>query len=527
MMVLAVLSQGERTPSAKIHSHDSQPRMSSSPLSGTFLSGRYRLSSKLGSGGMSTVYLAQDEVLDRPVAVKLLHREISEEADQLERFRREARAAARLSHPNLVSVIDAGEDEGRPYIVFEYVEGETLKQRIQGQDEMPIDEAVAYAIEIGRGLIAAHGRKLVHRDVKPQNILIDPDGRAKVTDFGIARSLESKGMTATGRVLGTTDYVSPEQAMGEEVDERSDVYSLGVVLYEMLTGDVPFSAETQVGVAMKHVNEPLPDVQIRRPEVSAAVASVVDRSTTKDPRDRYNSVGEMVRDLEATLEVEAARGGGPSGGQATTVLDSVPKNRRRLGVGRSNLGLIMGMLGIAAAGAALVFGGDRLPDIGGDEGGGGNGAEAVKLDPQGAEEFDPEPGDGKETETARLAVDGDPTGSAWSTEHYDTEDFGGIKDGVGLIVQVSGEPAEATAIEIRAASAGWDAEIYTAPGEPPASLEEWGEPISTITGGGAAETVDLAGDPVKSLLVWITKPPPSEEQEGRFQMQIAEVRLLG
>ncbi|HEX5893519.1 MAG TPA: serine/threonine-protein kinase, partial [Solirubrobacterales bacterium] len=252
------------------------------------LSSRYRLESKLGSGGMSTVYLALDEVLDRPVAVKLLHREISDQPDQLERFRREARAAARLSHPNLVGVIDAGEDEGRPYIVFEYIEGRTLKRRIQEEGGLPIDEAVAYAIEIGRGLTAAHARKLVHRDVKPQNVLIDPDGRAKVTDFGIARSLEQEGMTATGRVLGTTDYVSPEQAMGEDVDERSDVYSLGVVLYEMLVGDVPFRAETQVGVAMKHVNQPLPDVQTRRPEVSASVAAVIDRATTKDPRDRYS-----------------------------------------------------------------------------------------------------------------------------------------------------------------------------------------------------------------------------------------------
>ena len=299
-------------------------------LSSTVLSGRYRLESKLGSGGMSTVYLALDEVLDRPVAVKLLHREISEEADQLERFRREARSAARLSHPNLVGVIDAGEDDGRPYIVFEYIDGRTLKRRIQDEGPLPVDEAVAYGIEIGRGLTAAHARKLVHRDVKPQNVLIDPDGRAKVTDFGIARSLESKGLTATGRVLGTTDYVSPEQAMGEDVDERSDVYSLGVVLYEMLTGDVPFQAETQVGVAMKHVNEPMPDVQAKRPEVSAVVASVVDRATTKDPRDRYNSVAEMVRDLEQTLEVEAARRGGTTG-EATSVLDSVPKSRRPAG----------------------------------------------------------------------------------------------------------------------------------------------------------------------------------------------------
>src|SRR5687768_8819817 len=233
---------------------------------------------------MSTVYLALDETLERYVAIKVLHREMSDEPDQLERFRREARAVAQLSHPNVVAVIDAGEDSGHPYIVFEYVEGETLKQRIDRLGKLPVDEAVAYAIEIGRGLQLAHARQLVHRDVKPQNVLIDAEGRAKVTDFGIARSLESDGLTKTGRVLGTTDYVSPEQAMGQDVDARSDVYSLAVLLYEMLTGKVPFEAETLVGVAMKHVNEPMPNVQQRRPEVSSAVAAAIERATDKEPK---------------------------------------------------------------------------------------------------------------------------------------------------------------------------------------------------------------------------------------------------
>ena len=163
-----------------------------SSLIGTVLSGRYRLESKLGSGGMSTVYLARDSTLERWVAVKVMHREMSDQPDQIERFRREARAVAQLSHPNVVAVIDAGEDGGHPYIVFEYVDGETLKQRIERVGPLPVDEATAYAIEIGRGVLAAHARRLVHRDVKPQNVLIDSEGRAKVTDFGIARSEERR-----------------------------------------------------------------------------------------------------------------------------------------------------------------------------------------------------------------------------------------------------------------------------------------------------------------------------------------------
>ncbi len=489
-------------------------------LSSTVLSGRYRLESKLGSGGMSTVYLALDEVLDRPVAVKLLHREISDEADQLERFRREARAAARLSHPNLVGVIDAGEDDGRPYIVFEYIDGRTLKRQIQEEGPLPVDEAVAYAIEIGRGLTAAHARKLVHRDVKPQNVLIDPDGRAKVTDFGIARSLEQKGMTATGRVLGTTDYVSPEQAMGEDVDERSDVYSLGVVLYEMLTGDVPFQAETQVGVAMKHVNEPMPDVQAKRPDVSAVVASVVDRATTKDPRDRYSTVAEMVRDLEQTLEVEAARRGGTSG-EATSVLDSVPKARRRLGGGRRPwLGIVMGLVGIALIAAAVIFGGEQI----GNNSPSSGGSKEIRLPTDAASEFDPE-ADGRETGTQRLAVDSNPTGTAWTTEHYDTQDFGGLKDGVGLAID-AGNAVTATSIEIRSPTPGWDAQIYESDGSPPSDLFGWGQPVATVTDGGGNETVRLPGKPAQSFLIWITKPPHAKDDPGRYQMEISDVRLL-
>ncbi|HZK15566.1 MAG TPA: protein kinase, partial [Solirubrobacterales bacterium] len=324
----------------------------SSSMIGTVLSGRYRLEAKLGSGGMSTVYLASDDTLDRPVAVKVMHREMSEQEDQLQRFRQEARAVAKLTHPNVVAVIDAGEDGGHLYIVFEYVKGETLKQRIGRVGALDTQEAIAYAIEVGRGLSVAHARNMVHRDIKPQNVLIDEEGRAKLTDFGISRQLEQDGVTATGRVLGTTDYVAPEQAMGKDIDTRSDIYSLGVVLYEMLVGQVPFHADSQVGVAMKHVNEELPDVQRRRSEASAAVALVVERATAKNPDERYQTVAEMIDDLETALEVEAARAGSTTG-EATSVLDAVPPPQRKLS-GRARWSWAAIAILIVVGGGALL-----------------------------------------------------------------------------------------------------------------------------------------------------------------------------
>src|SRR5918911_4490299 len=283
-------------------------RSVSTPV-GTLLDARYRIDAVVGSGGMSTVYRAFDTVLERPVAIKLMHREIAGDSGQLERFRREARAVAQLNHPHIVQIIDAGEEDDTPYIVFEYVEGETLKQRIRRLGRLGVPEALAYAIEVARALHAAHERHIVHRDVKPQNVLIDAEGSAKVTDFGIARTLDEDGLTSDGRVLGTTDYVSPEQALGHPVGPQSDIYSLGIVLFEMLTGDVPFHGENQVAVAMKHVREDLPDVQKRRPDVSAALAAVLDRMTCRDLNRRHRSAAQLIDDLEEALAVETARRG--------------------------------------------------------------------------------------------------------------------------------------------------------------------------------------------------------------------------
>jgi beta-lactam-binding protein with PASTA domain/tRNA A-37 threonylcarbamoyl transferase component Bud32 len=290
---------------------------------GTLLSGRYRLDAQIGSGGMSTVFRAFDTVLERQVAIKLMHREIAGDSDQLERFRREARAVAQLNHPHVVGVIDAGEEGDphypTPYIVFEFVEGETLKERIRRHVRLPVSESIAYAIEIARALGAAHERQIVHRDVKPQNVLIDEEGSAKVTDFGIARSLDEEGLTADGRVLGTTDYVSPEQALGHEVNGQSDIYSLGVVLFEMLTGEPPFSGDTPVAVAYKHVREAAPRPSDRVLDVPPDLDTIVVSAMEKDLDVRYQSADDLRDDL-----VRFGRGKPPSAAPVTAAVAELP-----------------------------------------------------------------------------------------------------------------------------------------------------------------------------------------------------------
>ena len=437
-----------------------------STLVGIRLNGRYRLDAQIGAGGMSTVYRAFDTTLERRVAIKLMHREIASDSDQLERFRREARAVAQLSHPHIVGVIDAGEDEGRPYIVFEFVEGETLKDRIRRMGRLPVDEAIAYAIEIARALGAAHARGIVHRDVKPQNVLIDQQGSAKVTDFGIARVVDDTGLTAEGRVLGTTDYVSPEQALGQDVNGQSDIYSLGVVLYEMLTGDVPFHGENQVSVAMKHVREDLPDVQKRRPEVAAGLGVILDRMTCKDLKKRYPDAIDLQADLEEALSRELARTGRLTG-EATAVLRTLPAGaRRRLPLRMRRPVPILAVIAVlAAGGAAAAF----LLREGVQRTERGTGAGTVKPDPgtrvvsvkrTSASDFDPLGDNEEHADEDGLAVDKDP-GTSWSTEGYTSGSLG--KDGVGIYVDAD-PGVDARSIEIATPDPGWKAEVRVADG---------------------------------------------------------------
>ena len=488
---------------------------------GTTLSDRYRLQARIGAGGMSTVYRALDETLQRQVAVKLMNREVaSDQGDQLERFRREARAVAQVSHPHIVGVIDAGEDEGRPYIVLEYVEGENLKQRIQRQGRLPIAEAVAYAIEIARALGAAHARHIVHRDVKPQNVLIDEQGSAKVTDFGIARMLDEHGLTDDGRVLGTTDYVSPEQALGQPVTGQSDLYSLGVVLYEMLTGEVPFKGENQVAVAMKHVREVLPDVQSRRPEVSAALAAVLDTATAKHPGDRYADDGEMIAALEDVLTIETARAGSATG-EVTSVLRTLPSGSQRrvpLRVRRPGTVLPVALIVLALLGGGAAWlatrahrGTGRLAQPAPSQA-----LRQVQLCQSCAHDYNPDALGADKTQNPNqvgFAVDANPA-TAWTTQRYYDHTLG--KPGVGIYVDAK-PGTVAHELVIDTATPGWSAQIYARNSPPKPGTFDPGAggwaPVGAAANVHSKQDITLSGAGVRYryFLVWITKLPPARD----------------
>jgi serine/threonine-protein kinase len=266
----------------------------------TIVDGRYRILRRLGAGGMAEVYLAADSQLGRQVALKLLHRRFAEDEEFVERFRREASAAAGLQHPNVVQVFDRGEWDGTYYIAMEFLPGRSLKQVVQDHGALDPTLAADLAIQVLTAARFAHRRGIVHRDIKPHNVIVDDEGRAKVTDFGIARAGASD-MTETGSVMGTAQYLSPEQAQGHPVDARSDLYSIGVVLYEMLTGVVPFDAESPVTVALKQVSEaPVPAIQ-RNPAIPPALDAVVMHALRKDPNARFQDADEFIAALEHAL----------------------------------------------------------------------------------------------------------------------------------------------------------------------------------------------------------------------------------
>jgi beta-lactam-binding protein with PASTA domain len=266
-------------------------------LINSLFDGRYRIIRKLGSGGMANVYLAEDQELGRRVAIKILNDRHAGDEQFVERFRLEAKNAAGLSHPNIVSIYDRGEAEGTYYIAMEYLDGRSMKELILSRGPAPVSVAIDYARQVLAALRFAHRNGIVHRDIKPHNVLVDAEGHLKVTDFGIARAGASQ-MTEEGSIIGTAQYLSPEQARGTTVDQTSDLYSLGIVLYEMLTGNVPFTGDSPVEIAMKHLSATPQPLTVTRPDIPKSLESVVLRALAKDPAARYQSADEMDADLE-------------------------------------------------------------------------------------------------------------------------------------------------------------------------------------------------------------------------------------
>ena len=267
--------------------------------SGMLIGGRYEVLEKIGTGGMSDVYKAKDEKLNRLVAVKVLKQEFSENRNFVSKFRVEAQAAAGLMHPNIVNVYDVGEEDGIHYIVMELVEGITLKKYIERKSRLTIKEAISIAIQVSMGIEAAHNNHIIHRDIKPQNIMISKEGKVKVTDFGIAKAASSN--TITSNVMGSVHYTSPEQARGGFSDEKSDIYSLGITMFEMLAGRVPFNGDTTVSIAIKHIQDELPDIREFVPEIPVSVENIIIKCTQKSPDRRYQCMEDIIKDLKHSL----------------------------------------------------------------------------------------------------------------------------------------------------------------------------------------------------------------------------------
>ena len=465
---------------------------------GELLAGRYELQDVAGSGGMSSVYRARDTVLERTVAIKILHEQYSDDPEYVERFRREARALAQLNHPNIVTVIDRGEFEGRQFIVFEHVEGENLKELVDREGQLPVDRALAPVHQVARGLDFTHDHGVIHRDVKPHNVLIDEDGVAKVTDFGIARSLDpADGLTETGTLLGTSEYIAPEQASGARVDERSDQYSLAVVLYELLTGEPPYTGDNFMAVAMKHIQQPVPRVRDVRPDVAPRIDAIVARAMAKRPDDRFPSTEAMMAALEAAqagrdsapVPVAQADDGATESIPVPGPLPAVERSRRRF-----PLPIVIGLVGVGVAVLvlSLIIAGGGTDALTGD-GGGGSGGSGDRVGLVAVSDFDPDGDETEHPEAVPAATDGDSE-TSWTTESYSSFD----KAGVGIVLDAESN------VELSDLTVTTDTPGYTA------VIEASNRPDSgfkTVSDSQTVEdqtTFDLEGGSYRYYLVWIT-----------------------
>ncbi len=475
---------------------------------------RYVLEEPIARGGMATVYKARDEVLARLVAVKVLHPELAEDPDFLQRFRTEALAAARLSHPNIVQTFDTGQDEdGRHYIVMEYCGAGTLENMLRVEGPLVADRAVAIVGHVCDALAYAHDHDVIHRDVKPGNVLVTPEGTVKVGDFGIAKAaFTSNDFTTTGKMLGTVAYVSPEQARGEEPDGRSDIYSMGVLLYELLTGRPPFKGVNQVAIAMQHLNEEPPPPRTVRGGIPRAVETAVMKALEKDPDDRFRSA----RELRDTLDL--ATGGGQRQAFASPAPRPAPvptETEDEPGIGRV-LALIVAIV-VAAVVIAYVVGDGENGNGGraGDNGGEGGASSVVRI--ADAYDFDPHGDGGEDPDEVPLARDGDPS-TAWTTDNYH-DPLEMLKPGVGLVFDL-GSAQDVTEVQVTLVPAGPDIELRAAS---TAGIDETDfELVAQQADAPSDLRFEVEDTSARYWLLWITQLP----DESGGSAGIAEVRFL-
>jgi serine/threonine-protein kinase len=476
-----------------------------SRMVGTTVAGRYVLEELVGIGGMASVFRAVDLELDRPVALKMLRPELVGESSHVDRFRLEARMAAALVHENIVSVIDRGEHDRVPFIVYEFVGGENLKQLVGRTGPLPVDRALVIAAAVARALAFAHANGYVHRDVKPQNILISARGVAKVTDFGIARSLTAEGqMTEVGTVLGSANYIAPEQAQGLPSVEASDIYSLGVVLFEMLTGQPPFLGEGFVAVATRHVSELPPRVRSLRPEVSPRLDRTVARALAKNPDARFGTMEAFADELNACQNETQSQ----DTSAATLPLAPYDAHPPVPTLWRHPHKLRAALIGLALATVAVAA---TLAAVFGQRGGPHPAAGSTLRPTIGAPvplhavaAYDPPPGDGVE-DNARLALatDGNPA-TAWVTEWYTTPRFGNLKTGVGIVLDAA-RPQRLMTLTVRSDTPGFPAIIKAGPSPH--------GPFTTVSRPKTVErktTFPISAPAAERYyLLWITGLPPT------------------